>query len=69
MQMCMKSQAASSLESELMNQGFPFPLPCKDTAVKGMNGLWFCSQSVLSFGSSLKLGSMKQLCEMHQSCP
>lgn len=34
MQMCMKSQAASSLESELMNQGFPLPLPCKDTAVK-----------------------------------
>lgn len=69
MQMCVKSQPVSSLESELMNQGFPLPLPCKDTAVKGMNGLWFRSQSVLSFGSSLKLGSMKQLRETHLSCP
>lgn len=64
MQMCMKSQVASPLESELMNRGFPLPLPCKDIAVKGMNSLWFYSPSICRFGSSLKLDSMKQLCEM-----
>lgn len=69
MQICMESQAVSPSESEPMNRGFPLPLPCQDIAVKGMNSLWFCSQSILSFCSSLKLNRTKQLCEMLQLCP
>lgn len=69
MQMHMKSQAVSPLESELLNQGFPIPLPSKAIAVKGVNTLWLCSQSILSFDSSLKLDGMKRLSEVLQLCP
>lgn len=49
--MCMKSQVASPLESEVMNRGFSLPLSCQDIAVKGMSSLYFCFKSILRFGS------------------
>lgn len=62
MQMCMKSQVVSPLESELMNQGFCIPLSCQDIAVKGMSSLYFCSESILSFGS------LDSLSVLHVTC-